>query len=126
MVKITWKVGDTVVISAKSSSTGKGKRQKVTEINEKFTIFKGGYRCEHKFIIPIQDHQKKPAKVVLPVDPPVATRVPQKQKRDQLVNLVNEVIHLRNEISDIQAQMTEMQEMFMRQLRLISDVLEIN
>ena len=58
MVKITWKVGDTVVISAKSSSMGKGKRQKVTKINEKFTIFKGRYRCKHKFIVLIRDHQK--------------------------------------------------------------------
>ena len=61
---------------------------------------------------------------MLPVDPPVATQVP--EKRDELVNLVNEVIHLRNEISDIKAQMTEMQEMFMSKLQIISDVLEIN
>ena len=124
MVNITWKVGDRILISGKASSLGKGKRQTVTDITEEFTMFKGGLRCKHKFVIPIQDHQKKPSKVVPPVDPPVATQVP--QKRDELVNLVNEVIHLRNEISDIKAQMTEMQEMFMSKLQIISDVLEIN
>ena len=104
---------------------GKGKRQKVTQINEKLTIFKLGYRCEYKFIIPIQDHQQNPAKVVPPVvppvDPPVATRVP--QKRDQLVN---EVINLREEISEIKAQMTEMHAMFESKLQIILDVLELN
>ena len=121
MVKITWKLGDAVVISGKSSSMGKGKRQTVTEINEEFTIFKGGYRCEHKFIIPIQDHQKKPAKVVPPINPPVSTRVP--QKRDQLVN---EVINLREEISEMKAQMTEKHAVFESKLQMILDVFEFN
>ena len=58
MVKITWKVGDRILISGKASSLGKGKRQTVTDITEEFTMFKGGLRCKHKFVIPIQDHQK--------------------------------------------------------------------
>ena len=100
---------------------GKGKRQKIMKINEKSTLFKGGYSCEYKFIIPIQDQQSKPASVVPPVDPPVATWVP--QKRDQLVN---EVQNLREEIGAIKAQMTEMHSMFESKLSIVSDMLELN
>ena len=58
MVNITWKVGDRILISGKASSLGKGKRQTVTDITEEFTMFKGGLRCKHKFVISIQDHKK--------------------------------------------------------------------
>ena len=51
--KITWKKGDVVFISGTSSSKGKGKRQQVLKINEKFTFLVGGYRTLHKFIIPL-------------------------------------------------------------------------
>ena len=123
MVQITWKIGDYIFMDRTASSMGRGKKHKVTKLTEQFTIVRGGLRCEHKFINPIQKPPKKAAKIVVPpVIPPIPAQVPQNQR--DLVHLRNEVVHLRSEISDVKSQMTEMQEMFESKLQIISEILD--
>ena len=123
MVQITWKIGDYIFMDRTASSMGRGKKHKVTKLTEQFTIVRGGLRCEHKFINPIQKPPKKAAKIVVPpVIPPIPAQVPQNQR--DLVHLRNEVVHLRGEISDVKSQMTEMQEMFASKLQIISELLD--
>ena len=123
MVQITWKIGDYIFMDRTASSMGRGKNHKVIKLTEQFTIVKGGLRCEHKFINPIQKPPKKAAKIVVPpVIPPIPAQVPQNQR--DLVHLRNEVVHLRGEISDVKSQMTEMQAMFASKLQIISELLD--